>query len=823
MPRRAWAAVALLFVLPVAASGQGDEQAPPPAPPPPPLDMSTRDFDQVHLDLTVKPDLEKGTVEGVARHEFTSLVDGLATLRLHSQDTEVRGVVCPKGSPLKFETKDGVLSIALPAALKSGEATSVTITYTSTPKLGLLFHRPTPENPGTPLFLYSQGQGSDNRRWVPCYDEPDDRLTWDLHVTAPKALKTVSNGTLATSKENADGTRTDDWHFPWRSPTYLLSLIVADLETVTETWTGKGPDARPVSVEYNAVPGRHEELVTALRETPHMLGVFSELTGEAYPWPRYAQTFVWDFLYGGMENTTATTLNMRALHTEAARPNYMSEGLVAHELAHMWFGDLLTCKSWDHIWLNEGFATYLTDVWFEHRHGEEALLLRRREQNEGYMAGTPDAGALDLKKEPRGDIPVELHGGKQYDRGAAILHTLRREIGDEAFWDGVKRYVAGRRDCAVTSEDLRHAMEAAAGRDLKWFWEQWVYGAGYPVLEVTHAPGSNMMTVRQVQSRRGPQGLFRITVPVRAGADGPVQRMLVTQEKHDFFLGRPAPYVRVGVQGDLLMKVRYQPSLDTLGVMLRDPDVNARLDAAYALEPYGQQGVAALATAVEKDASYAVREECARVLGRLQGGEWGADATKALIAAAKDEDPRVRETALEALGAGPRALVAATLLQAARTETKDYPRAAAAKALGRVHAEGAFEELEKLLAVESHGDCVRAAALEGMAALGSWRGTEKALAFLDYKWGKGANHKLRETALNVATSLAPDDRDVHARLVALLSDPYHRMRAWAAEACGKFKVRAALPKLKELAEKDWHGSVKGAAKAAVERLEAPKK
>jgi aminopeptidase N len=463
-------------------------------------------------------------------------------------------------------------------------------------------------------------------------------------------------------------------------------------------------------------------------------------------------------------------------------------------------------------------------VWFEHRHGEEALLLRRREQNEGYMAGTPDAGALELKKEPRGDIPVELHGGKQYDRGAAILHTLRREIGDEAFWDGVKRYVDGRKDCAVTSEDLRHAMEAAAGRDLKWFWDQWVYGAGYPVLEVTHTAGANTMTVRQVQSRRGSQGLFRITVPVRAGLDGPVQRLLVTQEKHEFLLGKPAPYVRVGVNGDLLMRVRYQPPASTLGTMLlHDPDVNARLDAVYALEPFGATGVEALAQAVTRDASYGVREECARVLGRLQGGDTGEQATRALLQAAKDQDPRVRETALEALGSGPRALVADTLREAVRKETKDYPRAAAAKSLGRVHAEGAFEELDRLLSVESHGDCVRMGALEGMAALGSWRGLEKALTYLDYRWGKGANHRLRETALGVATSLAPDDRDVHARIVALLSDPYHRMRGWAAEACGKFRVRAAVPRLKELAEKDAHGGVKAAAKTALERLEPPKK
>ena len=150
----------------------------------------------------------------------------------------------------------------------------------------------------------------------------------------------------------------------------------------------------------------------------------------------------------------------------------------------------------------------------------------------------------------------------------------------------------------------------------------------------------------------------------------------------------------------------------------------------------------------------------------------------------------MRETALEGLGLGPRALVVEALRKAALGDANDYARAAAAKGLGRVHAEGAFEALDGLLARESHGDVVRAAALEGLAALGDRRGIEKAAGFLPYRWGKGGTHKLRRVALDTLIALSPDDRDVHARLVTLLSDRYHNMRVWAAEACGKLKVRA---------------------------------
>jgi aminopeptidase N len=819
---RVCARVALVagLLLPGAFSGAADAHeppAPPAAPTAVPLDASTRDYDQVHLDLTVKPDLAKGTVAGTAVHDLESLVDGLTIVRLHCVDTVVEAVTCPRGNPLKHELKDGILSITLAEPLKAGAGTRIVIRYVSTPRLGLLFHKPTPESPDTPWFLYSQGQGTENRRWVPSYDEPDDRLTWNVSVIVPKELDSVSNGTLAESVANADGTRTDRWRFPWRSPIYLLTLIVADLETVTERW-------KDVTLEYSAVPGHREELVTSLKETAHMLGVFSDLTGEPYPWPRYAQTYVWDFLYGGMENTTATTLNMRALHTERARPNYMSEGLVAHELAHMWFGDLLTCKTWDHIWLNEGFATYMTDVWFEHRFGEEALLLRRREQNAGYMAGTPDAAALDLKKEPRGDIPLELHGGKQYDRGAAILHTLRREVGDEAFWKGVKGYVAGRRDCAVTSEDLRREMEVAAGRDLKWFWEQWVYGAGYPVLECGFYAPTGHLTVRQVQTQKGGQGLFRVSLPVRVGPGGKVETLAIHQEKHVFQLEPGGAYVRLGVGGDLLLKVRYEPGFEGWSAALygaKDPDVNMRLDAVYALESFGARSIQHLGYASAQDPSYGVREEACRVLGRLQGGTGGEKATEALLAATRDADARVRETALEAMGQGPRALVAEILAVRAREDENDYCRAAAARSLGKVHAEGADKLLEELLKVDSHGDVVRAAALEGLGELGGRRAIDLAKQHLPYAWGKGGTHKLRQAALNVVVALAGDERETHALLVGLLSDRYHNMRSWAADACGKLKVRSAVATLKTMAESDWHGGAKNAAKAALERIAPP--
>jgi aminopeptidase N len=792
----------VMFLLPLAAWAE----EPPKPPPPPPLDHTTRDFHQHHIDLAVRPDMAAGTVEGRVRLAFESTVARLETLRLHCADTEVRSVVCAGGNPATHEVKEGILSIRLPAPLGEGEPFEVTIEYLARPTRGLYFHRPTEADPSTPWLLYSQGQGNDNRRWIPCYDEPDDRCTWEVRARVEDRFRTVSNGERVGTEAHGDGTRTDHWRFDTANPTYLISLIVGTFETITER-------IGEVLLEYHGPPGRPEELRTALGETPDMLAFFSDYAGP-YPWKRYAQTFVWDFVYGGMENTTATTLNMRALHTRAVRPNYSSAPLVSHELAHMWFGDLLTCRTWDHIWLNEGFATYFTDLWYEHAEGDESFRLRRREQNGRYLADTPHPEDLGLTKAPRGDLPLELHGGKQYNRGAAILHMLRREIGDEAFRDAVRRWVATFRDRCVISEDLRRVVEEAAGRDLRWFFDQWVYGAGYPVLEVSYDRPAGRLRVRQAQDRKGGQGLFRVTVPVRVGATGEVVPVRIYREEHEFAVPR-GEFVRFGVGGDLLIVTRQEQSPEEWRAQLAsDPDFTGRMDAAEALERFGPSEAASLARALGEDRSFAVRRAVAEILARLDGPE----VLPALLSAASDPDSRVREAVMSALGKRTRAEAGAAVTRAAIEDPHPYVRAEAARSVGRLKAERGFETLQALLAVDSHEDIVRRGAVEGLRHLADPRGADLAARYLDYEWGKGGTHGLRQVSLDCLTALAPDRRTTHATLVSLLDDPYHNMRAWAAEACGRFVVKSAVPRLEVMSEKDWHEGSKSAAKAALERL-----
>jgi aminopeptidase N len=788
----------------------------------PPLDATTRDYDQVHLAIHVTPHMAEKSVDAETTVRFVSMADPLKDLRLHCEETDVLWARSASGAPLTFRVDGGVLTVALEPALPRGQTAEVVVRTRSKPTQGLYFHAPCPACPSTPLEMYSQGEGTDNRRWFPCYDEPDDRSTCEVFATVAKDLKTVSNGTLVGSQDVGPDLREDHWACEQRIPSYLVSLIVGRFETVKDAW-------KDVPLEYNGQVGRAEEIKTGFASTPAIMEFFSEYTGRKFPYPRYAQTTVWDFVYGGMENAGATTMNMRLLHTPEAAPNYSPDGLVAHEMAHQWFGDLMTCRTWPHIWLNEGFATYFTDLFFEHRDGKDRLAVERRGQNRGYMEKAPHPESLNLKKDPRGDVPVELDTeGKQYDRGAAILHQLRIELGDDVFREGIRRYVKENEDRAVVSEDLRRSMEAVAGRDLSWFFDEWVYAPGYPVLAVSWKaekgwdgkPVARVVVDQQQPDGGGQPREFRITVPVRfgAGANATTARLDVRRrhQRFDVLVGEAAPsFLRFGDGGGTFAKVNLEQSLEQWSSALRsDTDVAGRMDAAEALAEWPDAAPAVLAKALAEDASYAVRRAAAETLGRLPG----PTSLRALVDGLKDADARVREACADALGDRTRDEAGAVLSSVATKDPSPYVRAAAAKGLGALHVEGAFEALSALLKVDSHREIVRASALEGLRALRDPRAIPLAKPLLAYDWPRGDQHKMRQAALDLILALAPDEPDTQAVVVSLLDDEFHRMRAWAAEAAGKFKVRKAKERLEKMAASDPDGGTKGAAKTALERL-----
>ena len=277
------------------------------------------------------------------------------------------------GRLLPFDNDRRRLTIGLGRSRRVGRNIRLVVEYEAMPRRGLYFLRPDEAYPNRPRQVWSQGEDEDSRHWFPCYDYPNDRVTSEVVVTVPSRYIAISNGRLLEVREGEDATKTYHWRQEQPHATYLVSLVVGEFARIEDEVDG-------IPVEYYVPPGREEDARRTLGQTPDVLRFFSETTGVPYPWDKYAQVTVADFIFGGMENTTATTLTDTVLHDQRAHLDFSAVALVAHEAAHQWFGDLLTCRDWSHAWLNEGFATYFELLYKEHHEGADEFVYARMQE-----------------------------------------------------------------------------------------------------------------------------------------------------------------------------------------------------------------------------------------------------------------------------------------------------------------------------------------------------------------------------------------------------------------------------------------------------------
>lgn len=778
------------------------------------LNVDTRDYDQKHVKLDLKFNFDEAKVSGNSEFTFSPLKDDFKRLILHSKTTEVSSVKF-NGDDLAFSRDEDHLYIDFKAPLKKNEDAAVTIQYESLPARGLYFFSPeiTPE---MPYQIWTQGQSDYNRFWYPAYDLPDDKLTSEMIATVDKNLIAVSNGNLIQEKENGDGTKTFHWKMDQPHSNYLTTLIVGEFTTIKESMYD-------VSLEYN-IPGKwveHRELTYG--RTPQMMNFFANYISP-YPYKRYAQTSVQDFEWGGMENITATTLNMRIHHTKAAVPNYSADGLIAHELAHQWFGDYLTCLTWDHIWLNEGFATYFTELWFENESGKDEFLYSRYSNNEDYFSALKDE-PLEKIFLKEGKIPAELSGGKAYDRGAAILHMLRFKLGDEAFKKGIKDYVNKFKNSSVVSEDFRLAMEESSGEDLSEFFNQWIYGAGFPEFDVSYSYNENnnelTLNVTQVHAELPAVGIFKTPVLIEVvtgrGFFTDTIQISKKEESFTFKINSKPLMVRFNKNSWILCKVNFERGIEELAYQLAyDDDATGRYDAAEKLTAFGDEAVSFLTRAVMRDRFYGVRIRAVKSLKEI-GGEKAFDP---LMFASNDFDARVSEEALKSLSIFPPEKVVEFLQKKLHTSPNDYERGAAAYSIGAAKAPDAFSILKDALKYDSHRNIIRRGIFDGFKELKDPAVLPLVKEYTKYKYSYGGMHLLDISALECAEAFAEINYEQTIDAIAsALDNPYFRTRNKAAELLAKLGAKEKLPVLKQVLENERRIVVREKLIAAIKKLE----
>ena len=373
---------------------------------------------------------------------------------------------------------------------------------------GLYFFKADPGRPHRPQQIYSGGGTDGNPNWIPTYGAPHDKATWEMVATVPAAYTVVSNGRLVSDRPGAargKAVRTHTVTYSQERPasTYLISIVVAPLKKVTDRW-------RDVPIEYYVYP---EDVPLARRlfgVTPDMMETYTRLTGVKYPWPGYAQTTVTDFV-GGMENVGATTLVDWLPDARAYRDRpWYQETLIPHELAHQWFGNLVTTENWVNYWLNEGMAEFMAGQY-------RGTKLGRYAEDDFYL----DEYRRFLAGDERRRVPLaSFNSNNVYAKGALVLEMLKKQLGRERFWAAINRYLTRHAYGNALSDDLRRAVLHATGENLDWFWDQWVYQAGYPEFTVSSAydstAGALTLTVRQTQvdTARADSTGFRFTTPL---------------------------------------------------------------------------------------------------------------------------------------------------------------------------------------------------------------------------------------------------------------------------------------------------------------------
>ncbi|HUY29223.1 MAG TPA: M1 family aminopeptidase [Candidatus Binataceae bacterium] len=769
-----------------------------------------------HIKLEVALDFERKRISGTATHRVAAIADGLATLEFDAAELEIAAVRAA-GEPAAFESADHKLRVTLASPLAAGAEIELAIDYSATPRRGLYFVGPDDAYPDKPVQAWTQGEDEDSRYWFPCYDYPNNRTTSEVIATVPEAFTAVSNGAQISVEHNR-AAHTRSFHFRHDVPhsAYLITLAAGEF-TVLEDHAGATP------VLYYVQPGREDDARRAFGNTPKMIEFFERKIGVPYPYAKYAQVAVSDFIFGGMENTSATTQTADTMHDARAHLDFKSDPLVAHELAHQWWGDLLTCRDWSHAWLNEGFATYFEALWCEENLGADEFAWNLRQDRGGYFEEDGHHYRRPIVCN-RYRAPIELFDRHLYEKGSLVLHMLRRETGDAMFFKALNLYCTRHRGRNVITQDLQHAFEDATGRNLDFFFDQWVYKEGHPELEVSSTFDDKRklisVTVKQTHKTSDATGLFRMTATIAlmdaAGAETR-HRVEVREREHVFvFACDKAPKaVRFDPGHDLVKTLKHKRGREALELELKHaPEAIGRAAAAHDLGKEGSpQAAAALRIAMLGDSFWGVQADAAAALGEIRT----ETALDALLEGVQLAHPKARRSVIRALGefrANPRAADALAGVLG-HGDPSYFVEAEAALALGKTRDPRAFAQLEKALERPSYLEAIRAHAI---AAIAETR-DDRALA-IGREWcAYGRPPRARVAAIGLLARIAHHKESARDEIIDLLApltdDREFMVRMRLPAAFEEIGDQRGIAPMRRLAERDLDGRIGRRANEAV--------
>ncbi len=763
-----------------------------------------RKVDALHIKLDLNVDLDRKLVDGTANIDVTAMRN-VSSITLDAIDLGVSKVTITRPDhgtyPVDFSNDGKHIIVPLGSPLRPGERATISVKYTvDNPQSGLHFFGPSKDEPDVPKVVWSQGESVTNSYWFPCFDHPNERQTTELVITAKKEFKVSANGHLVSRREDAaNGTVTYHWLQDKAHAAYLVSMIVGEFVTKDDTWRGK-------PLNFWVHPKFDERIDRSFKNTKRMLDFFSDRIGIEYPWDRYGQVCCEGF-GGGMENTSVTTMGNRALHDKRSSLDSDSDGLIAHELAHQWWGDMLTCRDWSHLWLNEGFATYFQALWGEEDKGDDEFrydMFRK--------AGSAKRGG---KKRPIVDrsysTPGSMFDARAYPKGAWVLHMMRNRLGDEAFWNVINRYGTDNRLKTVETSDLRKAVDTITGRTFERFFYDWTERPGHPEVTVSFEWNAedNLADISIKQTQDDEAFHFPLTIVFEFDDETAPITVVRDMTKKRLGVYYPLPkkphLVRIDPAHSVLMELKEKKGRNYWRAQLTDdPDPIARIRAAAHFgKSKSDSDRKFLAEALPAEKFWGVQREIARALG-VTGGDIARDA---LIAGLSFKNHKARRGCVGELDSffGDEKVIQAVRPFVQNGDPSYNVEASAIRTYAKLGADDVIDVLTPVLSRDSRMEVIRSAALTG---LGSTRdaGAAKVLA----EWTRSGKPRLaRPAAIRALANLTKqtyiDDQTMRLIVDSIsqcLDDTGKRVRRTAVSALGSLsdpsKAKQALPALRSL-------------------------
>lgn len=626
---------------------------------------NTRTFDLIHTSLDVKFDWQKQQLMGKAELKLKPYFYATDKLTLDAKGFDLRAVSLKKGSKLqslKYTYDKEKIYIELDKQYTRKDTIKIWVDYVAKPEeleaegsaaitdaKGLYFINPLGEEKDKPKQIWTQGETESSSCWFPTIDSPNENMTQEIKITVDSRYVTLSNGLLLSSKPNGDGTRTDYWKQTLPHAPYLAMMAIGEFAVVKDKW-------KNIDVDYYVEPEYEPHAKAIFGETPNMLTYYSDVLDYPYAWEKYSQVVVRDYVSGAMENTTAT-IHGEFLHkTDRELLDGDNERIIAHELFHHWFGDLVTCESWSNLPLNESFATYGEYMWLEHRHGRDEADKHGDEQMRQYFASIAQTGHLHMVRFYY-DNKEDMFDAHSYNKGGRILHMLRKTIGDSAFFQGLNLYLNENKFQAVEMHQLRLAMEEITGMDLNWFFNQWFFNKGHAALSIEHDYDAEskkyFVTIKQNQDLEE-MPLYRIPMDVDIYFGGAVNRYRIdlTEQEQTFefdVLGQP-DWVNVDAENMLLGTKNEDLSDAEYVFMLKNaPLYLDKVKAMKGLKNTSDQGAIDVMVNVLDDEYWATRKMALSTLKGKAVSDTSLLKNKLIWLAQKDTKSSVRAEAIDFL------------------------------------------------------------------------------------------------------------------------------------------------------------------------------